>query len=160
MSKTLKKIQNYTTFRQFWLFFTKIAYFRPRTAYCIVFLTLSWNTRTCLVLDDARRSRLILISPNDFYIDPVQATYFLILPIKLHFLRNLYNMKLINHFQFCLGSLKATGRDITWRRLWQIGQDCCFPIPQRNRPKSFNCQNQYKNSATFQKTISCFDDVI
>ena len=90
--------------------------------YCIVFLTLSWNTRTRLVLDDARRSRLILISPNDFYIDPVKAMYFLLLPIKLHFLRNLYNMKLINHFQFCRGSLKATGRDIAWRCLWQIGQ--------------------------------------
>ena len=128
--------------------------------YCIVLLTLSWNTCTRLVLDNVRRSRLILISPNDFNIDPVKATFFLLLPIKLHCLRNLYNMKLINHFQFCRGSLKAIGRDITCRRLWQIGQDCCVPSPHRNRPKSYHSQNQYRNSSTLQKTISCFDGVI
>ena len=93
--KYIEKLHNYTTFRPFWPFFRNITYFRPKTVYCIVLLTLSWNTRTRLVLDDVRRSRLILISPNDFNIDPVKATYFLLLPIKLHFLRNLYNMKSI-----------------------------------------------------------------
>ena len=46
--KDIEKLQNYTTFRALWPFFTKITYFRPRRAYCIVLLTLShvlfWTT--------------------------------------------------------------------------------------------------------------------
>ena len=35
--KDIEKLQNYTTFRQFWPLFTKITYFRPRTVYIVLF---------------------------------------------------------------------------------------------------------------------------